>query len=188
MAESRACRGHRRGRRARSCCRREGRRLRPRARGRCWGSSADRGLVEGDGDKARSRPGWGLGHHPILRPRRISTERRCASRPSARASVMAGAARRRQGGGVELQDRRTLHEIEHTEAGGETGAAGGGEHVVGARRRSRRSPRAYERRGRSRRRCGCGRQAPRGRASRSRDARRRCGRPAAGPRRACAGR
>ena len=50
-----------------------------------------------------------------------------------------GAGQRHGGGrqrgerlGVELQERRALHEVEHAEAGGEAGAARRRQHVVGA--------------------------------------------------------
>ena len=104
-------------------------------------AARDRGLVERDGGEPSTWSWDRLGRlehgrphaFAVAAPRRMATERRCASSPSARASVMAAGASACERARVELQDRGALHEVEHAEARGEAGAARRRQHVVGAR-------------------------------------------------------
>ena len=64
--------------------------------------------------------------------RRIATERACASKPSASASVIAAGPSARRLCGVELQERRALHEVEDGKPRGEARRARRRQHVVGA--------------------------------------------------------
>ena len=140
--------------------------------------AADRALVERDLDEAL------LARRPPRRSSPVEPDRhraRVRAEPLGLAERDRGRPERGELVGAAPQDRGALHEVEHAEPGGEARRARGRQHVVGARRRSRRSPPAYGRRGRSRRCCGCAPRARRRRARRSRDARARPRRPAAPP-------
>ena len=158
-------------------------------RGSRWCSAvrARRAGARRTGTCRAARPGWGDRRcRSLARSGTFQSEPRL-DRRAVRGQVLGLGERHHVVGDLGERVARVVDDVDaaqeglHGQAGGVAGAAAGGQHVVGARRSSRRARPAPRGRRRSRRRCGPGRRPRRRRRSGSPGARRRTRRRPAGP-------